>query len=700
MVNVIPPDHVDDIPVVEPNQHDDVLVIPEPVLVDEDEDPEEDEFEEEEEPQEEEDDIEVEIEEDKNEPELTYPYEEVDPLKPCSPASEWSMRTSSEEENVSNGQAGYKVLVNALKKPADVTIEAELKKQRGVDIAIVAEWARQANAGNDASGSGPARGVVELRRWFEKTESVFGISECVEGKKVKFAAATLQGPALTWWNAKVATMGLETNNQKEGNARAMTTALTEKKVSSRSLHVCECGFTRHDGPCTIKCHKCGKVGHKARHCKEKSVATGANAHPILTCYDCGKQGHTRNRCPKKVKQEEVGEVRGRAYAIKDAEPQGLNVVTAVNKSPTHYPYDLARTFRVMLYRIYNDKWKSFQSQHQTALRISFEALNVENLVSKEVETGNKASTSGLQDKGQSSTQLLEKINMFEKKLLEGQSVLVDDDGKPVKKVDYSGNQDSEDEIESRQTYVNDDYDPYDDDMYESQDILDNIQSICDNLDIKGRSSYAREMIELRADVELKDTIIVVMSKLVEYCLALDVMKNLKNPRQDARGLLPALVVKKKQVVVSNKDDLGTNEENSKSPRKGPYYGVSPSNHEVFKVACSSASITPIGERIDKVVRQIIEGKLTLVDDDGKLLPKVVSKKSADSDSEMEDVVDDHVVLMTSRSTSITLIVERIDKLERQITKLLPKVVSTESVDSDSEVEDVVDDHAVFMASTG
>ncbi|GKF85657.1 hypothetical protein Tco_0253484, partial [Tanacetum coccineum] len=37
--------------------------------------------------------------------------------------------------------------------------------------------------------------------------------------------------------------------------------------------------------------------------------------------------HSRNQCPKKVKQEEVGEVRGRAYAIKDAEPKGLNVVT-------------------------------------------------------------------------------------------------------------------------------------------------------------------------------------------------------------------------------------------------------------------------------------------------------------------------------------------------------------------------------------
>ncbi|GKF32008.1 hypothetical protein Tco_0101806 [Tanacetum coccineum] len=87
MVNVIPPDHVDDIPVVELNQHDDVLVIPEPVLVDEDKDPEEDEFEEEEEPQEE-DDMEVEFEEDENEPELTYPFEEVDPLNPSSPASE------------------------------------------------------------------------------------------------------------------------------------------------------------------------------------------------------------------------------------------------------------------------------------------------------------------------------------------------------------------------------------------------------------------------------------------------------------------------------------------------------------------------------------------------------------------------------------------------------------------------------------
>ncbi|GJU91916.1 putative reverse transcriptase domain-containing protein, partial [Tanacetum coccineum] len=112
------------------------------------------------------------------------------------------------------------------------------------------------------------------------------------------------------------------NNQKQGNARATVTAPIDGKFP-----LCERSFTRHVGPCTIKCHKCGKVGHKSRYYKEKNIATGANAQPIPTCYNCGEQSHTRNRCPKKVKQEEVREVRARAYAIKDAEPKGPNVVT-------------------------------------------------------------------------------------------------------------------------------------------------------------------------------------------------------------------------------------------------------------------------------------------------------------------------------------------------------------------------------------
>ncbi|GJV53327.1 putative reverse transcriptase domain-containing protein [Tanacetum coccineum] len=560
MVNVIPPDHVDDVPVVEPNQHDDVPDVPDPILVDEGEDPEEEEFEEEEEPQEEEDDMEVDIEEDENEPELTYPYEEVDPLNPPPPASESEPEDvievedtiESEDEtvpasvhemaslsrrlcgretahalvekkgkakdeyygklildlgnevcsSVEEGTTTMEKLVNKLGN-AEKTVECKkLKKEleemirrgyvceerpneaidvlvkdekspssepRGsphrimppksapltqvvvrrmikesVDVAIVAERARHANAGNEARVSGPVRGqdaapavcectfagflkcnltvfcgvegAVELKRWFEKTESVFGISECERGKEGELVACYTGGPTLTWWNSKITTMGLETvnqmpwtkmrqtlmttefclieeiqrmehelwnlkvkeynivaytqrfnelalmcprmvepesvksdatpwdfglmeqksqvrderilegknqkwenfqsgdssgksnqkdnshqpsqNNKKQGNVRAIITAPTEKKVSSGSLPVCECCFTRHDVPCMIKCHKCGNGGHKSR-----------------------------NRCLKKVKQEETGEVCGRAYAIKDADPQGPNVVT-------------------------------------------------------------------------------------------------------------------------------------------------------------------------------------------------------------------------------------------------------------------------------------------------------------------------------------------------------------------------------------
>nr|GEU79800.1 hypothetical protein [Tanacetum cinerariifolium] len=80
MENVILPDHMDDLPVVEPNQPDVVHVIHEPVLVDEEEDPGEEEFKEEEE------DMDIDDEEDENEPEFKFPYEEVDPFSPLPPA--------------------------------------------------------------------------------------------------------------------------------------------------------------------------------------------------------------------------------------------------------------------------------------------------------------------------------------------------------------------------------------------------------------------------------------------------------------------------------------------------------------------------------------------------------------------------------------------------------------------------------------
>ncbi|GJY09945.1 putative reverse transcriptase domain-containing protein [Tanacetum coccineum] len=78
--------------------------------------------------------------------------------------------------------------------------------------ALAADRAARNNP-NVAGGSG-GNGRQGGAPPFKKTESVFGISECAERSKVKFAVATLQGRALTWWNAQVATLGLDVANRK------------------------------------------------------------------------------------------------------------------------------------------------------------------------------------------------------------------------------------------------------------------------------------------------------------------------------------------------------------------------------------------------------------------------------------------------------------------------------------------------------
>nr|GEY44926.1 putative reverse transcriptase domain-containing protein [Tanacetum cinerariifolium] len=377
MVNVIPPDHVDDLPVVESNQHDEVYAILKPVFVDEDKDPKEEEFEEEEETQEEEDDIEVSM---KRWILLTFRHLLLSQSLRINGLFLGLIR------RVVNSLFGHmtslsrrlygREMAHALVKKKGKAKDEYYEKAECKKLKKEPEEARimPPKSAPLTQAAVRTKGAVELRRWFEKTKRVFGISECAEGMKVKFFVATLQGPILIWWNYKVATMGLEIvnrmpwtemkqfitvefnelalmcpemvepesvkvdayiqglvenikdsrrkeakvgelqsrnnsgksnhkdnsrqssqNNQKQGNARAMTTAMTEGKVSSRSLFVCECCFTRHVGPCKIKCHKCGKVGHKSRYCEEKSVS--------------------------------IGEVCSQSYAIKDAEPQGLNVVT-------------------------------------------------------------------------------------------------------------------------------------------------------------------------------------------------------------------------------------------------------------------------------------------------------------------------------------------------------------------------------------
>ncbi|GJX60437.1 hypothetical protein Tco_0291827 [Tanacetum coccineum] len=52
-------------------------------------------------------------------------------------------------------------------------------------------------------------GAVGLICWFERTESVFLLSNCTEDCKVKFATGTLTEEALSWWNSFAQPIGIE-----------------------------------------------------------------------------------------------------------------------------------------------------------------------------------------------------------------------------------------------------------------------------------------------------------------------------------------------------------------------------------------------------------------------------------------------------------------------------------------------------------
>nr|GEW36017.1 putative reverse transcriptase domain-containing protein [Tanacetum cinerariifolium] len=269
-------------------------------------------------------------------------------------------------------------------------------------------------------------GAIELCRWFEKSEMVFIISDCAERNKVKFATATLQGRALTWWNSQVATLGLNVaigkswgdmkkmmleefcpdeeiqrmedelrslklkdmniaaytqrfhelvllcpevlptkkkkveayikakaervskgnkrkwensqggnrnnnnrgnyqdntrhkqyNNQRQGNARALTNAPAEQVGYKGHKPLCNNYKKHYNGNCGTTCHNCGRLGHFAKHCRRRST---------LVCYECREKGHTQNYCPKK-NNPQGEQTRGRAYVIKEADKdQGPNVV--------------------------------------------------------------------------------------------------------------------------------------------------------------------------------------------------------------------------------------------------------------------------------------------------------------------------------------------------------------------------------------
>nr|GEV09719.1 hypothetical protein [Tanacetum cinerariifolium] len=194
-------------------------------------------------------------------------------------------------------------------------------------------------------------GAVELLRWFKKNESVFGINNYVEGKELGFLPATLQGPALTWWNAKIATMGLETMNQMPWTEmkqlmtiefypieeiQRMEHELWNLKVKEYNI----VAYTQRVNELALMCSRMVepervKVDAYIRGLTDSIKGEVTFSRPA-NLNEAMRMAHKLMDQKSKVKKEEVGEVHGRAYAIKEAEPKGPNLVTG-----TSYKVELA-----------------------------------------------------------------------------------------------------------------------------------------------------------------------------------------------------------------------------------------------------------------------------------------------------------------------------------------------------------------------
>ncbi|GJY02515.1 hypothetical protein Tco_0360667 [Tanacetum coccineum] len=147
----------------------------------------------------------------------------------------------------------------------------------------------------------------------------------------------------------------------------------------------------------------------------------------------------------------------------------------------------------------------------------------------------------------------------------------------------------------------------------------------------GRSSYARAMIELRADVKLKDNIVVPMPKLVATrgvpvapTVSFKSTKQVYTPVSNKNGASTG--GKKKQVDLARQEsaEMGS-----------------------LNVAYGSSSNNPIIDKIDKLEHQIIDGKLMFVDNDENPL---VHSSNVDNESEVEVVFDETTNLLAPTSS--------------------------------------------------
>nr|GEX52586.1 putative reverse transcriptase domain-containing protein [Tanacetum cinerariifolium] len=188
-------------------------------------------------------------------------------------------------------------------------------------------------------------------------------SDGKERDKVKFTTTTLQGHALTWWNGRIASMGIDavngtlwtevkveqyihglsknihgdvTSSRPAGIDEAVCMAYqlmgqiiqdktdeqNQKRVSAEAMTNAapndievypKCKNKKHGGDCW-KCSKCGKLGYKTAACWSLDIKD-------VTCFNCNEKSHRKRDCPKLKKNGQCGNNRGAVYKLRAMDAQ-------------------------------------------------------------------------------------------------------------------------------------------------------------------------------------------------------------------------------------------------------------------------------------------------------------------------------------------------------------------------------------------
>ncbi|GJR65100.1 RNA-directed DNA polymerase, eukaryota, reverse transcriptase zinc-binding domain protein [Tanacetum coccineum] len=233
------------------------------------------------------------------------------------------------------------------------------------------------------------------------------------------------------------------------------------------------------------------------------------------CSSCKVFGHSHEECPKNTSASEKKTVKKPSQTYR-----GVLVGPKIDFNPQ-------KEYRLVPKKpIVSSSGNKKKGVEPTIEVSNSNAFDVLNSINNDVEFGtnrvttilvnNEVTSSGscfmnVDNSSSGNTPITDKIEKFEDLLTSGQAILVEKAGNPLKKVEFLGEYDSEDEVASvdndmarsmtfervrfgtqslleqwKDSYGNGDYDDdlYDNDMYEGQDLSHELQAICDNLDIR------------------------------------------------------------------------------------------------------------------------------------------------------------------------------------------------------------------------